>query len=295
MPPVPPPWEFGRTSTTAAPLHWVRYGEYSSPPLLVLHGGPGADHRYLLPQMLELARDHELVLYDQRGGGQSASDDRSPITWRTHVEDLDAIIAELLPAETAPTIVGYSWGGLLAILFAIEAAAGRTRTAPGRLVLIDPAPVTRTFRAEFEAEFSRRQASANIADERAALAESDLRARDPEAYRRRAFELSVAGYFADPSRARDLTAFRLVGRVQQSVWESLGDFDLTAPGYLDTVDRPSIVIHGRQDPIPIASSHAAARALRAELVPIDDCGHVPYVEQPAALFGAIRQFLAANR
>jgi proline iminopeptidase len=163
------------------------------------------------------------------------------------------------------------------------------------LVLIDPAPVTRAFRAEFEAEFSRRQASADVAGERAALAESDLRVRDPDAYRHRAFELSVAGYFADPSRARDLTPFRVVGRVQQTVWESLGDFDLTAPGYLNTVDAQSIVIHGRQDPIPIASSEAAARAARADLVPIDDCGHVPYVEQPAALFGAIRRFLAANR
>ena len=294
MPPVPPPRDSGRTSTTTAPLYWVRYGERGSRPLLVLHGGPGADHRYLLPQMLDLARDHELLLYDQRGGGQSASDDRSPTTWRTHVEDLDAVIAELLPHEKAPTIVGYSWGGLLASLFAIEAAAGRARITPGRMVLIDPAPVTSAFRAEFESEFARRQASAHIAGERAVLADSDLRARDPEAYRHRAFELSVAGYFADPARARDLTPFRVVGRVQQSVWESLGDFDLTAPGQLDTVDAPTIVIHGRQDPIPIASSEAAAKALRAELVPIDDCGHVPYVEQPAALFGAIRRFLGAN-
>ena len=32
--------------------------------------------------------------------------------------------------------------------------------------------------------------------------------------------------FADPARARDLTPFRVTGRVQQSVWESLGEFDL---------------------------------------------------------------------
>ena len=37
-------------------------------------------------------------------------------------------------------IVGYSWGGLLAMLYAIEAAAGRIATAPASLALIDPAP-----------------------------------------------------------------------------------------------------------------------------------------------------------
>lgn len=294
MPPVPPPRESGFTSTTTAPLYWVRYGERGAPPLLVLHGGPGADHRYLLPQMLDLARDHELVLYDQRGGGRSASDDRSPIGWRDHAADLDAVVAELLTGGPA-TVVGYSWGGLLATLFAIEAAAGRTNTSQRRLLLIDPAPVTRAFRAAFEAEFARRQSSDAIAGARARLAESDLRERDPEAYNRRAFELSVAGYFADPARAHDLTPFRVVGRVQQSVWASLGDYDLTEPGQLDTVRNPAVVIHGRQDPIPLASSEAVARALGAELVAIDDCGHVPYVEQPAALFGAVRHFLDANR
>jgi len=294
MPPVPPPRESGHTSGTDAPLYWVRYGEAAAPPLLVLHGGPGADHRYLLPQMLELAKDHELVLYDQRGGGRSASDDRSPIGWRDHAADLDAVVAELLSGGPA-TIVGYSWGGLLAMLFAIEAASQRTASALHRLVLIDPAPVTRAFRSTFEAEFARRQSSDSVADARARLAESDLRERDPEAYQHRAFELSVAGYFADPARARDLTPFRVVGRIQQSVWASLGDYDLTVPGQLDTVGRPGIVVHGRQDPIPLASSEAAARALGVDLVAIDDCGHVPYVEQPAALFGAIRRFLDTNR
>ena len=291
--PIPPPREDGFTSSTGAPLYWARYGSPTAPKLLVLHGGPGADHRYLLPQMLDLARDHELVLYDQRGGGRSASDDRTPITWRTHVEDLDGLVREL--GVDPLTIVGYSWGGLLAMLFAIESAAGRARAKPERLVLVDPAPITRDFRSRFESEFARRQSSEAIAGARAALADTDLRARDADAYRQRAFELSVAGYFADPSRARDLTPFRVVGRVQQSVWESLGDFDLTRAGNLDTVHLPTIVAHGRQDPIPLESSETAARLLGARLVVLEDCGHVPYVEQPAALFETIRNFLSPNR
>src|SRR3954466_9831652 len=113
MPPIPPPRESGFTSTTPVPLYWVKYGEPGQSPLVVLHGGPGADHAYLLPQMLELARDHEVILYDQRGGGKSKTDDRTPITWRTHVEDLDAVVTELRVERLV--IVGYSWGALLAV------------------------------------------------------------------------------------------------------------------------------------------------------------------------------------
>jgi proline iminopeptidase len=292
MPPIPPPRASGFTSSTAVPLYWAAYGPQNAPRLLVLHGGPGAHHDYLLPQMLELANDYELVFYDQRGGGQSKTDDRTPITWRTHVEDLDRVAGEL---QLDPLIlIGYSWGGLLAMLHAIESAAGRTRHQPERLVLIDPAPVTRAYRDDFEREFLRRQSDASVAGLRADLASSGLRERDPEAYRRRAFELSVAGYFADPSAMHDLTPFRVIGRVQQSVWESLGDFNLLAHGQLDSVHVQTLIVHGRQDPIPLASSEAAAKAMGAALVVIEGSGHVPYVEQPHALFSAVRDFLRPN-
>jgi proline iminopeptidase len=280
----------GFTSTTDVPLYWATFGPAGAPRLLVLHGGPGAHHDYLLPQMLELANDYELVFYDQRGGGQSKTDDRTPITWRTHVDDLDRVITEL---HIEPlTIVGYSWGGLLAMLYAIEAAHGRVAHAPERLVLIDPAPVNRAFRATFESEFARRQADPAVAKMRADLAASGLRERDPDAYRHRTFELSVAGYFADPTAARDLTPFRVTGRVQQSVWESLDDFDLLQPGQLDSLDEPTLIVHGTSDPIPLASSEAAAKAMGAQLVRIEGSGHVPYVERPRELFAAIRDFLA---
>jgi proline iminopeptidase len=232
------------------------------------------------------------VLYDQRGGGRSRTDDRSPITWRTQVEDLAAVAHEL---RIDPLIlVGYSWGGLLAMLYAIEAAHGRVSPRPARMVLIDPAPVTRSFRDQFESEFNRRQMSDRIRGLRTQLADSGLRDADPDEYRQRAFELSVAGYFADPEKSHDLTPFRVVGRVQQSIWESLGDFDLTAPGQLDSVGVPTLVIHGRQDPIPLASSEAAAAALRARLVILEHCGHVPYVEQPDQLFQAVNTFLVGS-
>ncbi|MEO8337254.1 MAG: alpha/beta fold hydrolase [bacterium] len=288
MNPIPPPRAHGFTTTTPVPLYWAEYGEAGAAPLLLLHGGPGASHEYLLPQMLELAKEHRVVMYDQRGGGKSRhDDDRAPIGWQDQVSDVALVVAEL---DISPlTIVGYSWGALLAMLYVIEANAGRVAPIPERLALIEPAPVTRKYRDAFEQEFARRQASPEIAALRAELAQSGLRESDPEAFKQRQFELSVAGYFADPHRARDLTPFRVTGRVQQSIWASLGDFDLLPA--LSALQLPAFVTHGRQDPIPLASSEAAASALGTACVVMEDCGHVPYVEQPAQLFPPLLAFL----
>jgi proline iminopeptidase len=300
MPPIPPPRASGFTTSTPVPLYWCAYGREGARRLLVLHGGPGADHQYLLPQMLDLASDHELIFYDQRGGGRSRTDDPAPITWETHADDLAAVVRE--QGHSPLEIVGYSWGGLLAMLYSLRAAGlietqAATRPdsrfpIPDSLALIDPAPTTRDYRAQFEAEFTRRQQGEVIQTLRSELARSGLRERDPDAYRQRGFELSVAGYFADPARAHDLTPFRVVGRIQQSVWASLGDFDLLPS--LQQLKIPTLIVHGRQDPIPLASSEAAASAMGARLVVLEDCGHVPYVEQAPSLFDAMRQFLTTT-
>ena len=288
MPPIPSPAREGFTTTTPVPLYWVEYGDVDAPPLLLLHGGPGASHEYLLPQMLELAKDHRLVLYDQRGGGRSRhDDDRDSITWQGQVADLALVAAER--RVTPLDLVGYSWGALLALLYAVEAQVGRVSPRPARLALIDPAPVTRAYREAFEAEFTRRQAGPEVSALRAELAASGLKESDPAGYRQRMFELSVAGYFSDPRRAHDLTPFRVTGRVQQSTWSSLGDFDLFSA--LRDVRVPAFVVHGQQDPIPLASSQHVAEALGARLLVLDDCGHVPYVERPAELFPPLLAFL----
>ena len=290
--PIPLPKASGVTRTTGTPLYWCAYGEAGAPRLLVLHGGPGAHHDYLLPQMLELMSaggPHELLFYDQRGGGKSRGDSSDHVTWKTQVQDLGAVIDEFELLK--PIIVGYSWGALLAMLYASEAAGDSTMPRPGALVLIDPAPISRQYRQSFESEFARRQTSPEVERMRAELAASGLRERDMAAYRQRNFELSVAGYFEHPSSAKDLTPFRVTARVQQSVWESLGDFDLAADGRLAAIDTPALIVHGRQDPIPLASSQEAAGIMNAELSVLEHCGHVPYVEQPRALFSAIDGYL----
>jgi pimeloyl-ACP methyl ester carboxylesterase len=55
---------------------------------------------------------------------------------------------------------------------------------------------------------------------------------------------------------------------------------------------PTLIAHGREDPIPLPASEALVRALPdARLVVLDGSGHVPYVEAPDELFRAVRGFL----
>ena len=76
----------------------------------------------------------ELFFYDQRGGGRSRSDSTSARRPR-HLADARRGSRARLIAElgTVPlTLVGYSWGGLLAMLYAREAAAGHVATCATR-------------------------------------------------------------------------------------------------------------------------------------------------------------------
>jgi proline iminopeptidase len=256
------------------------------PPTVVLHGGPGAHHDYLLPGFDLLAAGRELIYYDQRGGGRSVVPREVPVGWREHVADLDALRA--LWGLERLVIAGYSWGALLAMLYATE-HPGRVE----RLALVSPAPAWREARERFEQRFAERNLAPALQAERQALRASDLRERDPDAYQRRLFELSVVPYFADPSRVGGLTAFRVTGRTQQEVWESLGDFDLRPA--LRGLDVPAVVLYGEADPIPADSARAVAEALHAELHLLPDCGHVPHVEAPEAFLGALDPFLPAAR
>ena len=155
---------------------------------MVLHGGPGAHHDYLLPGFDSLATGRTLIYYDQRGGGRSPVPRDVPVGWREQVADLEAL-RQVWGLERL-SIAGYSWGALLALLYATE-HPGRV----SRLALVSPAPAWREARERFEAEFARRNLDPALQRERAALRESGLRERDPDAYARRVFELgSGFGY-----------------------------------------------------------------------------------------------------
>ena len=252
-------------------------------PAIVLHGGPGAHHDYLLPGFDALADGRELIYYDQRGGGRSPVARDVAVGWTEHVADLEALRASW--GLERLTLAGYSWGGLLALLYALS-HPGRV----GRLALISPAPAWRAARERFEGTFARRNLDPSFQEARRQLRESGLRERDPAAFQQRIFELSVAPYFFDPERARELTPFRVTGRTQQEVWQSLGDFDLR-PRLPELRGIPALVLHGEDDPIPIEAARTTAELIGAEFHALSRCGHVPYVEAFEAFRTLVGGFL----
>ena len=258
-----------------------RVGE--GPPAVVLHGGPGAHHDYLLPGFDALAEGRELLYYDQRGGGRSPVARDVAVGWSEHVADLEALRLEWRLERLA--LVGYSWGGLLALLYALE-HPDRIE----RLALVSPAPTWRAARDQFEQAFARRNVDPAFQEARRVLRESGLRERDPAAFQQRIFELSVAAYFYDPDRARELTPFRVTGRTQQEVWQSLGEYDLR-PRLPLLRPVPSLILHGEEDPIPIPAARTAAELVGAEFHPVARCGHVPYVEAFEEFRSTVGSFL----
>jgi proline iminopeptidase len=88
-------------------------------PIAVLHGGPDFDHTYLLPQLDLLADYFRLIYYDQRGRGRSADHVRADeVTIESEIADLDALREHFQLSSIAA--LGHSWGGVLAMEYAIR-------------------------------------------------------------------------------------------------------------------------------------------------------------------------------
>ena len=116
----------------------VAFGEYKTwyrvtgdlasglPPVVVVHGGPGSTHDYLLP-LARLAEDGRAVVhYDQLGnGGSSHLPGRGTDFWTVDLflAELDNLLKCLGIADNY-VLFGQSWGGLLVARHAAERPAG---------------------------------------------------------------------------------------------------------------------------------------------------------------------------
>ncbi|MEU6556077.1 alpha/beta hydrolase [Streptomyces sp. NPDC046915] len=117
-PPVP-----GRVLTAVsadgARLHVEVHGPDEAPPVVLAHGWT-CSTAFWAAQIRELAVDHRVIAYDQRGHGRSPA---SPgCTAEALADDLEAVLAETLAPGEKAVIVGHSMGGMTVL-----AASARAR------------------------------------------------------------------------------------------------------------------------------------------------------------------------
>ncbi|KAI5118247.1 hypothetical protein M0805_007496 [Coniferiporia weirii] len=105
------------------------------PPLVVLHGGPGFSHDYLLPliDLVSLDPSTTIIFYDQLGSCRSTNlPDKDPSFWTIDlfISELENLLSYLGITESFD-LLGHSWGGVLAAEFIVRRAPRGLR----RLVL----------------------------------------------------------------------------------------------------------------------------------------------------------------
>ena len=87
--------------------------------VIVLHGGPGLHGRYLDEAFADLAADHVLIAYDQRGRGRSDfPSDSLVLSAATDVSDLETV--RLYFHLERLTLIGHGWGAGLGALYAMQ-------------------------------------------------------------------------------------------------------------------------------------------------------------------------------
>ena len=95
-------------------------------PLVVLHGGPGVPHEYVLRIAGLASTGRAVVHYDQLGCGASTHlPDAGAEFWTVSLflDELDAVLAAL-GIDDGYALLGQSWGGMLAAEHAVRRPAG---------------------------------------------------------------------------------------------------------------------------------------------------------------------------
>ena len=111
-----PQIEEGFVTGEGVELYYKIIGE--GEPILILHGGPGLDHSYFLPQMAGLGKDFKLIFFDQRFSGRSRADASATVSLADFVNDIEQIRKHLNLGQI--NLMAHSWGGLLGMAYALE-------------------------------------------------------------------------------------------------------------------------------------------------------------------------------
>lgn len=241
-------------------VHYERHGHPSDRPPLLLTHGYSASSGMFTRNVKALGADREVITWDIRGHGQSASpDDPAAYSQPLALGDMAAI----LDACDAPraTLGGHSLGGYLSLAFRLahpERVAG--------LVLIDTGP-------GYKQDAGREKWNA-MAERYAVGFETrglDALAASPE----------VNAGPHDP-RGLALAARGILTQSDSSIMASLVDIAV-----------PTLVLVGSEDePFLAAAEIMAAKIPGATSITIGGAGHAPNLDRPAEFDAAVTTFLS---
>jgi proline iminopeptidase len=274
-------------------LAWEEAGQ--GEPLLFLAGGPGDAATYLRPVAEPLTTDYRCILFDQRGTGRSLLNrhDEATLALERYYEDIERL-RERFGVEQL-TIVGHSWGAMLALFFAMHYPHRVKRMifigcgpldAEGSAIAGANSlkPLTMAERAEVE-QLSTLRKTAQAAQDWESVKQYHI-----ESVRLRArawfYSEAVAAEFAE-EWAQNYSLNPMVHQIvnqhakQLQVWGNIGH-----------ITAPTLVIYGYQDFEPITQAYR----LKAEMPDVtvrmvNEAGHDVWLEQPEWLEREMKAFL----
>jgi len=300
MPPIPAPV---RTGTIGFRGHqtWFRItgGEAATqPPLVVLHGGPGALHDYTL-RFAHLATPARAVIhYDQLGCGRSTHlPHKGADFWTVELflAELDNLLHHLAIAG-AYHLLGQSWGGMLAAEHAVRAPAGLrslsiANSPPSMALWVEEA---NRLRAELPPAS---QATLLRHEQDGTTDSAEYEAATMEFYARHVCRIvpfppevqaSFAGIAADPTVYHTMNGpseFHCIGTLK----------DWTIIDRLGAITAPTLLISGRHDEAtPKVVQPFADGITGAQWRIFEHSSHMPHVEETEACMAEIAGFLAAR-
>lgn len=262
-------------------------GPPEAPPVVLLHG-LGASKVTFLPTVRALAKDHRVLAVDLPGFGDSAK----PVAPYDAPWFADRVI-ELLDALDIKqaAFVGNSMGGRISIELGFRYPE-RSRA----LVLLAPALAFLRFRQIAPVvRFARPELGAIPLKPRRRMVLSTIRSifAHPERVPEHWFEAAADEFLRVLGKPRGRIAFLAAAR---NIYLDEPHGDTGFWKRLATLDVPAQFVFGKRDPlIPVSFATYVADALPdARIAILDDCGHVPQLEEPDTVHRLTRQILGAS-
>jgi proline iminopeptidase len=269
-----------------AVLYYTVKGEGQK--ILLLSGGPGTSANILDALFESLSKSYQCILLEQRGTGKSKTFPMDSTTINLHQAAEDIMILKDHLGIDKLTIVGHSYGAMLALYF-----ASKYPNAIQKLVLVSPGTLSldqdyandnrRSKLSVDEILFSREKGDSvrnNTASESTQKKMAAIQ-----------FRLNIYDAFKADSILQIISK-----RVRNPVMEKIMLSDMQkhydVRKAVTQFSFPFLVIAGRQDPVAIFPTMDIMQLnKKAAVVWLNKCGHMPWIEQPVQFYDAISSFL----